>query len=164
MKPWMHKIELIVDKLIPYSLILLILVVVVEIFFYTEVVPYQPYISFIDGIIVGIFIVDLAFKYMRSRNIPEFLRKNWLDIIAVFPTFLIVRLIEEFVVIARLEDAIGISQEVIEVGERLPPGASRMRYFARFIRPIARLPRFLKAFSFYERPGKHHKIFPTEKF
>jgi len=56
-----------------------------------------------------------------------------------------------------LEESIVISQEVIEVGEKTVPRASRIRYFARFIRPLARLPRFLKAFSFYERPtGRHH--------
>ena len=29
-------------------------------------------------------------------------------------------------------------------------------YFGRFIRPLARIPRFFKAFHFYERP--HHQI------
>jgi len=64
---------------------------------------------------------------------------------------------EEFAIIVNLEEFIGISQDVIEVGDRTAPRVSRMRYFSRFIRPLARFPRFLKAFSFYERPtGRHH--------
>jgi len=68
---------------------------------------------------------------------------------------------EEFIIILNLEESIAISQELAEVGERSIPRTARAHYFGRFVRPLARLPRFLKAFSFYERPtGRHH---PFEK-
>jgi hypothetical protein len=79
----------------------------------------------------------------------------------------VLRLLEEFVAIANLgETAQKYFREALEVereGKVLvreiekTGQASRLKYFARFIRPLARFPRFLKAFSFYEKPtGKHH--------
>ena len=168
MKEWLHKIELIVDKSIPYCLILLFFVIIGEIFFKYKVEPYHAYISASDDIIIFIFILDLVFKYIRTRNFPKFLRKYWLEVIAVFPAFLILRLIEEFVSIANLGETLQASlHETLEMEKEgkvlvreIESGgkeASRLRYFSRFIRPIARLPRFLKAFSFYEKPtGRHH--------
>jgi len=159
MKRWLHKIEFFVDKIIPYSLILLLFLIIGEIFFAHKIEPYSFLVSIVDGLIIFIFVVDLTFKYMRTKYFPEFLRKYWLEIIAVFPAFIIIRTIEEFAIILNLEESILISQDVIEVGERTIPRTSRMRYFARFIRPLARSPRFLKAFSFFEKPtGRHHSF------
>jgi len=157
MKRWLHKIELLVDKIIPYSLVLLFFLIIGEIFYADRIGPYRIYISIFDGFVIFIFVIDLAFKYIRIRNFPKFFKKYWLEIIAVFPAFLVLRIVEEFIIIVKLEESIGISQDVIEFGDRTVPRVSRMRYFSRFIRPLARLPRFLKAFSFYEKPtGRHH--------
>ena len=157
MKRWLHKIELWVDKIIPYLLVLLFFVIIGEIFFAHEIEPYRVFVSIIDGFIIFIFVIDLIFKYIRIRNFPKFFRSYWLEIIAIFPAFLVLRVVEEFAIILNLEESIGLSQEVIKVGDRTIPRASRMHYFSRFIRPLARLPRFLKAFSFYEKPtGRHH--------
>ena len=152
MKQWVHKIEVIVDKLIPYSLVILFFVILMEIFFSDAIEPYHVSVSIIDGIIIGIFAVDLLFKYNRAKDIEKFFRTYWLQIIALFPAFIFVRVVEEFVIILNLEESIAISQELVEVGEKSLPRASRARYFGRFIRPLARSPRFLKAFSFYEKP------------
>ncbi|MDP7244039.1 MAG: hypothetical protein QF568_01710 [Flavobacteriales bacterium] len=168
MKPWLHKIELLVDRIIPYTLILLLFLIIGQIFFGHEIEPYHIYVSIIDGFIILIFVLDLIFKYIRTRNFPKFLRKYWLEVIAVFPAFLVLRLLEEFVAIANLgETAQTYFREALEVEkegkvlvreiERSGKEVSRLRFFSRFIRPLARSPRFLKAFSFYEKPtGKHH--------
>ena len=164
MKRWLHKIELLVDKIIPYSLVLLFFVIIGEIFFAHEIEPYHVFVSVLDGLIIFIFVLDLTFKYIRIKIIPKFIRKYWLEIIAIFPAFLVIRIVEEFAIIVNLEESILISQEVLEVGERTVPRTSRLRYFSRFIRPLARLPRFLKAFSFYERPiGRHHSYEESHK-
>ena len=157
MKVWMHKVEHIVDKSIPYLLILLLFVIIGEIFFAHKIEPYRMFVSVIDGFIIFVFVIDLIFKYIRIRNLPKFFKNYWLEIIAIFPAFLILRVMEEFAIIVKLEESIGISQDVIEVGERTIPRTNRLRYFSRFIRPLARFPRFFKAFSFYEKPtGRHH--------
>jgi xanthine/uracil permease len=152
MKKWFHKIEILADKLIPYALIVLLFVIIAEVLFPHTVEPYHLYISIIDGIVIGIFAVDLGFKYVRSKNIPQFFRKYWIEIIAVLPAFLVVRIVEEFMIVANLEETFILSQEALEVEARAGSRASRLHYFARFVKPLARLPRFLKAFKFYERP------------
>ena len=118
MKRWLHKIELLVDKIIPYLLVLLFFVIIGEIFFAHEIEPYRVFVSIIDGFIIFIFVIDLIFKYIRIRNFAKFFKNYWLEIIAIFPAFLVLRLVEEFAIIVKLEESIGISQDVIEVGER----------------------------------------------
>ena len=153
----MHKVERIVDKSIPYLLILLLFVIAVEIIYASEIEPYIIFFSIFDGTIIFVFIVDLIFKYIRIRNFPKFFRTHWLEIIAVFPAFLVIRVVEEFVIIANLEETFVLSQEGLELEARVGSRASRLHYFAKFARPLSRIPRFLKAFSFYEKPtGKHH--------
>jgi len=152
MKKWISKIEVIVDRAIPYALIILLFVIIGEVFYAEKLHAYQIFVSIIDGIILTIFFVDLVFKYMRTKNIPDFLKKYWLEIIAVFPAFLVVRVIEEFVIIVNLEETFILSQEALEVEARAGSKASRLHYFARFVRPLSRLPRFLKAFRFYKKP------------
>jgi len=132
---------------------LLLFLIIGEIFFAQKVEPFSVYVSIIDGIIIAIFIVDLGFKYVRTKDIPKFFKKYWMEIIAVFPAFLVVRIIEEFVIIANLEGSLALSQEALEVEARAGTRASRLHYFSRFVMPLARLPRFLKAFKFYERPS-----------
>lgn len=159
MNKWVHRIEIFADRSVPYALLVLFFVIVGELFFTERVEHYKIYVSIIDGIIIGIFALDLSFKYYRSKNIPDFLRSHWLDIIAVFPAFIFIRFVEELRIVSNLEETVLLSQESLEIGEKVGSKTSRIHYFARFIRPLARLPRFLKAFSFYERPHHHLKPF-----
>lgn len=153
---WKHDVEAIVDRTIPYALILLLILVIGEIFFSDKLEHYSLFVSTIDGFIIGAFVFDLFFKYKHSKNIPAFLRKHWLQIIALFPAFLIVRLVEEFFVVTKLEDAIKFSQEALEIEQKAGLGATRVSYFSKLIMPLARLPRFLAAFHFYEKPTHRH--------
>src|SRR3989338_10021612 len=97
MRLWLHKVEHWVDKLIPFSLIVLFFLVVGEFFFYEELLPYHLLIDIIDLSIILLFILDLLFKYIRIRNVPLFLRTCWLEIIALLPVFFVVRIFEIFV-------------------------------------------------------------------
>jgi len=153
MKKWLHKIEVFADRSIPYALVLLLFIITGEIFFTDKIEPFSLYISILDGIIIAVFILDLGFKYARSKSVPKFFKQHWMEIIAVFPAFLVVRIVEEIVIFTNLEQTLVLSQEALEVEARAGTRASRLHYFSRFVRPLARLPRFLKAFSFYERPS-----------
>ncbi len=166
MKPWLHKIEHLVDRIIPLSLVVLFLIIIGEFFFYDVLQPYHAIINTIDYSIIGLFILDLGFKYVRIHNIPRFFRECWLEIVALLPVFFVVRVFEMFVPLTRLDLASDAAHGLIEAeakwgllakeAERTGE-ASRLAVLQRIIRPLARLPRFLKAFSFYERPtGKHH--------
>lgn len=185
MKRWMHKIEVIVDKAIPPALIVLLAVIILDLGFpeFVEAHHLHIYITIADYAIIGLFVVDLIFKYNRTRHIHKFLRKYWLDIIAVFPFFLLFRLFEvaagalSFVASESAQTIQAIVHESLEVekeGARLlresekfaKEGSrvarfSRTSRFARFLRPLFRLPRFVKGLpkilDFYEKPsGEHH--------
>ena len=167
---WLHKIELIVDRIIPYIIIVLLFLIIGELFFNEQVQPYIKWINLTDNFVVGIFVIDLIFKYIRIRNIPNFFRKCWIDIIAVFPFFLLFRLFEELGIVLGLGERMGSAQLILHEGVEIEKEAgeiikesekvtkiSRAGIITRFIRPVARSPRLLKTLAYYEKPtGKHH--------
>ena len=75
MKKWIHDIEVIVDKIIPYLVIILIFLISAEIFFHSYVEPYILYIEIADYFIIFIFVLDLIFKFNRVRKVKIFLKK-----------------------------------------------------------------------------------------
>ena len=183
MKKWMHKIEVFVDKLIPYMLVLLLGIIVIDLGFHEIAEHYHTYILLADYLVIGVFVVDLIFKYIRIRKIPLFLKTCWLDIIAVFPFFLIFRAFERIAglfsktisegfstVQSILHEGVEIEKEGAKIlegvekeGSKIAKEAgkfgkvSRTNKFARFLRPLFRAPRFVKALPFFERPtGEHH--------
>ena len=172
MKPWLHKVEVIVDKSIPYILVILLFLIIGEKFYAEKIEPYGFFVSAVDNTVILIFIMDLTFKYMRTRYFPDFFRKHWLEIIAVLPASLFVRMIERFIPVSTFEVSQSILHEATEIKreEKLivmevekAGQISRTRYFLRFVRPLARLPRFIKAFSFYEKPIHHQQAFKSGK-
>ena len=96
MKKWLHKIEVFVDKIIPLLLLLLLIIIILELGFHDFVVEHhlEHPIEILDYFIILTFVVDLAFKYNRVRHVPRFIRMYWLDLLAVFPFFLIFRAFE----------------------------------------------------------------------
>lgn len=176
MKRWMHKIEVWVDKAIPPCLLLLLIIIVLDLGFPDMVEHYHlhPYIVIGDYLIIAVFVLDLAFKWNRTRHIPKFMRKYWLDILAVFPFFLLFRVFElaagafSLAVSESAQTAQQLLHEGLEVekegakllregekfikeGSRVAREAekvsklSRSTRFMRFLRPILRIPRFFKA-------------------
>ncbi|MBI2138533.1 hypothetical protein HYU13_03015, partial [Candidatus Woesearchaeota archaeon] len=65
MHPRLHKLELAIDTVIPYSLLVLLTIIILEFFYQDFVGAYhlQLPISIADNLVVGIFVVDLIFKY-----------------------------------------------------------------------------------------------------
>jgi len=166
----MHKIEKIVDKLIPPMLLVLMVLIVLEIFFADFAHHYEFWIILIDYIVIAVFVLDVIFKYIRIHPFKKFLRKSWLDILAIFPFAIMFRFFEGFFEIFAASELIKKSQSIFHEAVELEKEAgkivkeveragkvARTSRFARFIRPIARAPRFVKAFAFHEKPtGKHH--------
>lgn len=161
MKPWMQKAEKIIDHLIPPALLVLLFIILFQIFYHEQAEHYHSWIVIIDYLIILIFIVDLYFKWLRVKNIPKFLRSSWLEIIAVFPAFLFIRVFEFFALIGRIDIVSESAHALLEAGARYSKvlqdvekmgATSRLALFNRFVAPLARLPRFAKAFVFYEKP------------
>ncbi|MBU0930066.1 MAG: ion transporter [Nanoarchaeota archaeon] len=163
---WKSKIEYLIDKSIPYALVLLVILIIIEFFFKELAEHYIFYIEIFHNLILLIFIIDLIFKYLRIRKFKKFLRESWLDIIAVFPFYLIFRIFEEVIILARIGEEAPKWQGVVHIGKESELIAKeieeagkieRLERFARlrrFLRPILRTPRLIKAFVFYEKPKK----------
>ena len=173
MKPWLHRIEVVADKIIPYLVLILLALIVGEFTHYKLIEDNKDIVLMADYFIVAVFIIDLSFKYYRIKDYKKFIKKYWLDIIAVFPFFLIFRLVEELVIIFRVSSELGESQKFLhtlieitrisrETSEeqrvlREIQEASKLErttVLARIIRIGERIPRILRVFHFYEKPYK----------
>lgn len=177
MKPWLHKIESFVDRAIPYALIVLAGIIIVDLFFKELAAEYHLMLAILDYIIIAFFVADLIFKYNRIRKFKEFIKECWLDIIAVFPFVLIFRFFEGIAAFFRysaelregqsilhtivegrkeIAELFGKSAKIVEEAE-LAGKLSRTEKILKEVRPLARSPRLIKALPFYEKPtGKHH--------
>lgn len=171
MKPWLHKVEFITDKSIPYLVLVLLILIILDIFYHEKTLPYKNQILMLDYFIVLVFIIDLSFKYYRVKNYRLFLKKYWLDIIAVFPFFLVFRLVEEILLLTRIGESLSEGQKFlhtsVEIG-RISKEASeearilreiqeaskleRTSMIGRIIRPVERVPRIWRMLHFYEKP------------
>ncbi|MBS3150725.1 hypothetical protein J4425_02895 [Candidatus Woesearchaeota archaeon] len=182
MKKWLHEVEIIVDRIIPYLVILLIFLIAIEIFFYSYAEPYIIYIEIADQFIIFVFVLDLIFKFNRVRKIKIFLKKYWLDILAVFPFFLLFRAVEELALLFRFEKELAEGQKIVHSGlevqkiineevilkelKSLEGGQkviseigestkfARTEFIVRFLRPLQRIPRLFKIYPVYEKPIK----------
>ncbi|MBS3146621.1 ion transporter [Candidatus Woesearchaeota archaeon] len=176
MKHWLFKIEVFVDRIIPYLVLILLALIIGEFTHYNLVEEHEDIVLIIDYTIVIFFLIDLAFKYHRVRNAKTFVKKYWLDILAVFPFFLIFRLIEEISIFLRLGSQLGdyqkalhtslevgrISEELVEEQKILreieeATKLERTSRFGRLLRPLERIPRIFESFRFYEKPFKYKK-------
>ncbi|MBI5871797.1 hypothetical protein HZB88_01805 [archaeon] len=183
MKPLAHKMELFVDRIIPFVIFVLFIIIVVELFFPQTGERYHNIITIADAAIIFIFALDLVFKYIRIRKIPKFIKTCWLDIIAIFPFFLLFRVIERVVILAEISGSIKQFQmlfhegmeieketaKIFEEGGKIVQEAekvgktSRVKSIIRIFKPVSRSPRLVKALPFYEQPtGLHHIHDPKE--
>jgi hypothetical protein len=173
MKPLLHNLEVIVDKSIPYLVLILLILIVLDIFYHEKTIPYENQILILDYFIVIIFIIDLSFKYYRVRNAKTFIKRYWIDIIAVFPFFLMFRLVEEILILARVSESLSETQKFVHTGVeigRVSKGieeearvlreiqeASRLErttLIGKIIRPAERIPRIWRMLHFYEKPER----------
>ncbi len=165
----LHKVEIWVDRIIPLSLFVLCIIIGMEIYYPETTEQHHTLFSILDGSIIVLFAIDLAFKYVRVRSIPLFLRKYWLEIIAIMPIAIAIRSFEYIVPLLRLRRLEKVSDSahgVLETGSKWgvivkeaesAGKASRMTVAHSFLRPFLRLPRLAQALVFYERPtGRHH--------
>jgi hypothetical protein len=167
MYAYLERIEEVVDHLIVPSLIVVLFIVVVGLFFQNFYAQYKYTLNLIDNVVISIFVIDLGFKIYRATDWEGFLREHWLEVLAVMPAFLVYRVIE----------GLFIALEYVEKGQHMAHllegarsgrfatfvrsgGVTRSERLAGFIRGISRSPRLAKAADFYESP-KHHSIFSS---
>ncbi|MBI4158767.1 ion transporter [Candidatus Woesearchaeota archaeon] len=171
----LYKAEHFIDKLVPYAVVFLLFIIITDFFFMEFYTKYELHFEIGDYIVVGIFLIDLIFKFNRVRKFNLFIKKYWIDIIAVFPFFLLFRVFDEVISLFRIGSEFSEGQRIIHTGVelekitregrligQLEEGGKLVRTekFARIARPISKLPRLLKVIHFYEKPIKreHKKL------
>ena len=141
------------ERIIPFLLIALAILLILENPFWTLVhlEDYEPWVIIFDGFVVGFFVIDLIFKWFKVRKVLKFLRLYWLDIFAVFPFFLLTRVYLRFATLLRIGAGVGevqkIAHEAVLVREaRIIRQTELLKEtkFLRQLRPVARLVRVLQ--------------------
>ncbi len=82
-------LEKAVDILITPAVLILGVLIIGEIFFGFE--KYEPWITIADLVVIGVFVLDLILKWRRVHDVKTFVKLYWLEILAVFPFYLIFR-------------------------------------------------------------------------
>lgn len=144
MNNFLIKLEKIIDTIIPPLLIILLLVIIGEFAFKEFMHHYSIYVDIFDGLLILVFAIDLSFKYNRMRKFKPFVRKYWLEILAIFPFFLIFRVYEQLAYLfGGLVEIITPSQKILHESLEVEKIVARESRVAELLRPATRMPRFL---------------------
>src|SRR3989338_5625960 len=102
------KLELITHKVIPYLLVLLALLLILDnpLWVLVNLHQYEELITLFDIIVILFFVIDLIYKWKKVKKIKTFVKLYWIDLIAVFHFYLFFRLYEEASVILRTGERI----------------------------------------------------------
>lgn len=124
----LHKTEWLVEKSIPYIMVLLAAILAAE--FTVGLEHYEPWVTIADYFIVGIFILDLSFKWTHTKNITTFVKLYWIEILAVFPFYLLFRVYQDM---AALGESVGQAQRIAHEASIISKESEVLRE-ARFLR------------------------------
>ncbi|QQG39632.1 MAG: hypothetical protein HYS81_04650 [Candidatus Aenigmatarchaeota archaeon] len=151
------RLEHLVDKTIPFALVILLVLLVFEFFFVEEAHAYEAWVNVVDLGVIAIFATDLWFKYKRLPDGRAFVRTYWLEIVATIPFFLAFRLFE----LLTVSRAVETGQEAVHAAVAAEEEAasilrtsrtSRYARFTKFLRVALRAPRFAKAAAYFKAP------------
>lgn len=151
--PFLEKIERYNRKLIPGALILLLAIIALELFVQIENHTLELAMKILDGIIIAIFVVDLIFLAIHSKNTRFFFRNYWLDILAVFPFAVVFNVVEEIYRGIAAAERIVIGQAVFHEGleaEKLLKEGAKEGKLVRIVRAIPRGLRFISKSHYFE--------------
>ena len=147
-----NKLDKIVQILIPPSLVLLLVVTIIELFFSVNKV-FSIFIDLFDVYVIIIFAIDLYYRWFETPKLWPFLKKHILDIIATIPFNLLFLGVQGLALIRALR-GVRILARVLR--------ASRYTRLIRLIRFGARAPRFLRTRKHIKK-AKIRKVQPHEK-
>ena len=150
-----NRLDKTIQLLIPPSLVLLLVVTIIELF-YGVGKAMSIFIDVFDVYVIAIFAIDLYYRWFETPHFWPYLKKHFLDIIATIPFNLIFIGVEGLVLIRALR------------GVKIIARVARFARFARYGRLLrllrfgARSPRFLRTRK-YVKKVKIRKVQPHEK-
>lgn len=111
---WWHHVELFVDMMIPYLLVVITILLILENPFWTlyPLEHWEPWVTIFDQLVIVFFIVDLGFKWTHVRNVTQFIKLYWIDILAVLPFYLAFRVYARFSSLAMAGEDVAKAQEL----------------------------------------------------
>ncbi len=113
------RFEIFIDRFIPFDVLLLIFIVLMELFYSNIVDTYKFQFILLNIFVYSVFIMNLVFKYNHLRNFPRFLRRYWLDVMVVFPFFAFLRFFEVVGLVFKFDKIIIITQRLFHTGFEL---------------------------------------------
>ena len=150
-----NKLDNVIQLLIPPSLVLLLVVTIIELF-YGVGKGMSLFIDIFDVYVIIIFAIDLYYRWFETPHLIPYVKKHFLDILATIPFNLIFLGIE------------GLASLRAFRGVRILARIAKMARFARYgrllrlLRFAARAPRFLR-FRKHVKTAKIRKVQPHEK-
>ena len=150
-----NKLDRFIQYLIPPSLILLLIVTIIELF-YGASKAMMIFIDIFDIYVITIFAIDLRYRWLETPKFKPYVKKHFLDIIATIPFNLIFLGIEGLALIKAVR------------GIRIISRAAKALKFARYgkllrlFRFATRIPRFIRIKKQVKK-AKIRKIQPHEK-
>lgn len=150
MNEFWEKVEHYNVKLIPYALIVLLVIIIIELFAEVENLQIILIIHLADYLVLAVFIVDLIFLALKSKNARFFFKHYWLDLLAVIPLGLAFTLINRvYEVIAEIERIVvsqAILHETVEA-EKIVSKETKVVQEAKLIVKSSRLAKILRICS-----------------
>lgn len=160
MRSWAHKTEVVVDKLIPLALAALLAMIAAEIFWPRVAEEHQALIQWADWGVLAVFALDVFFKFKRARSVPHFLRTSWVDIIAIFPFFLVFRLFEGLLGLIGLSETAARSQQILHASIEVEKEAElALKEGSRFAAELSEATRAEKLSKFLEPIARSTRLF-----
>ncbi len=129
MNEFWEKVEHVNGKLIPYCIVLLLIIIIVEVFLHIENHLVHLILKIVDYIIITIFIVDLVCLAIKAKHqghgVGYFLKKYWLDILAVFPFVLFLEGISRSFRLFTATESVVLGQGIVHESLELTKATSR---------------------------------------
>ncbi len=153
-KEFWEKVEKCNAKVIPYALIVLTAIILIELFFHIESHTVHNIILFLDYLVISIFVIDLIFIAKKCDTTKYFFKNYWLDILAVFPFMLAFKFLESLKLAITLTKDLGVGQAIFHESLEIRKGiavASRTGKLAEFLKIGARSMRVITKSRFFTK-------------
>lgn len=136
------------SKIIPYAIVVLMIIIVVELLLKDMAEKYHLLIEIIDYLVIVVFAIDLGFLAKKAKSTKFFFKHYWLDILAVLPIDLLLKFVTRFYTFFVSAERVGLGQNILheslEVSkatarvERIGKVARGVRVGARVIRVVSK--------------------------
>ena len=148
-----ENIEYYNEHLIPFAVVLLLVIIIVELFVEIHSHSIEQLIHMGDYFVIAVFVIDLIFIFRRCHGLRFFFRYYWLDILAVFPFIFLFRAVGSLFRLFLASERFLFGQTILHESLELRKAtmASRVQKAGRFSRMIARFIRVVTKTRFFQK-------------